>query len=215
MKNELDRQLKAQWEAASVEDFDIDIDTEKLWHKIERPGKQQKNNLSGLKYAAALLIGAMVTFGLMQWKTPGTLALRSGMSRLPAKQEAIARQEARPQQAEPPGQVSQKQPATSGYTAPASGTASIAAKTGTITQKEALKEEQIIPETPRPVPAAGESVAQAPSSSQPARKTIHLLDLEKPATAPKPGKFMMAIEEHLRTKSDDVAFSTKILTRQF
>lgn len=213
MKNELDRQLKAQWEAASVEDFGIDIDTEKLWHKITRPGKPQTIRLSWLKYAVALLIGAMVTFGLMQWKAPRSYALRPGMDRLEARQAAFARQETRTPQEEQHGQVSQKQAATPGYISPASRAASIASKTGTITKKESLKEEQIMPESP--APAARESVAQVPTRSQPARKTIHLLDLEKPAAAPKPGKLMMAIEEHLRPKSDDIAFSTKILTRQF
>lgn len=213
MKNELDRQLKAQWEAATVEDFDIDIDTEKLWHKIARPGQPQTIRLSWLKYAAALLIGAMVTFGLMQWKAPGSYALRSGMTRQAVKQAAITRQEVK----ESPETMPQNKPGgTSGYTHPTPGTASIASKTGTITKNEALKGEQIIPENPAPMPAARESIAQAPSGSQPARKTIHLLDLEKPAAAtPKPGKFMMAIEEHLRPKSDDIAFSTKVLTRQF
>lgn len=215
MKNELDRQLKAQWEAAPVEDFNIPIDTEKLWSKIDRPGKQQKN-LSWLKYAAALLIGAIVTFGLMQWKTPGSYALRSGMDRQELKQAAITRQEVKSPQEESPEPMPKNKPGeTIGYTHPTPGIASIASKAGTITKNEAWKEKQITPENPGPVPVARESIAQAPSRSQPARKTIHLLDLEKPAAAPKPGKFIMAMEEHLRAKSDDIAFSTKILTRQF
>lgn len=62
MKHELDEQLKAQWEAAKVEDFEMSFDTEALWGKInkdssnERPAKRLV--LPMLKYAAALAIGA-------------------------------------------------------------------------------------------------------------------------------------------------------------
>lgn len=215
MKNELDRQLKAQWEAASVEDFDIDIDTEKLWHKIARPGKPKTIRLNWLRYAAALLIGAMATFGLMQWKAAGSYALRSGMTRQEARQAAIAHREAQTPQAGSPEPMTKKQPAASGHVPPTTGTVSITAKTGAVTLKKPLKEEQI-PETLSPVPPVRDGIAQVPARSQATRKTIHLLDIEKPATAvPKPGKFMMALEEHLRAKSDDIALSTKILTHQF
>lgn len=208
MKNELDRQLKAQWEAAPVEDFDIPIDTEQLWLNIARPRKQVQSNLSWLRYAAALLIGAMLTFGVMQWKTPGSLALRPGLDRQEARSATIARQEAQAPKSDPPESRSLKQPAThSDDIHPASGIVSI---------KEVIKDEQTPPETLSPAPQIRDAIAQAPGKLQPARKTIHLFDLEKPAPQPeKTNKLMMAIEEHTRKQSNDIAFSTKILTNQF
>lgn len=216
MKNELDRQLKAQWEAAPVEDFDIPIDTEQLWHNIARPGKQVQSNLSWLRYAAALLIGAMLTFGVMQWKTPGSLALRPGLDRQEARSAAIARQEAQAPKSDPPESRSYKQPATHSDIHPASGTVPTPANTGIVSIKEVIKDEQTPPETLSPAPQIRDAIAQAPGKLQPARKTIHLFDLEKPAPQPeKTNKLMMAIEEHTRKQSNDIAFSTKILTNQF
>lgn len=216
MKNELDRQLKAQWEAAPVEDFDIPIDTEQLWHNIARPGKQAQSNLSWLRYAAALLMGAMVTFGLMQWKTPVSLALRPGLDRQEARPATIARQAAKAPKSDPPESMPHKQAAIPGYIHPASGTVSTPSSAGIVTIKEVPKDEQMPAETLSPVPQGRDGIVQAPGRSQPARKTIHLFDLEKPVPQPeKTNKLMMAIEEHTRKQSNDIAFSTKILTNQF
>ncbi|RYD96949.1 MAG: hypothetical protein EOP54_12300 [Sphingobacteriales bacterium] len=207
MKQEWDRQLKAQWDAAALKDFEPVFDTEDLWQKIDRPRKQRKISFTWLKYAAAMLIGAVVTFGLMQWKVPGLMALQSGIARpaAPAPQNKL------------PGNTSIKQSVASPYLPPGFRTASLTpSKAGIPKIKEALTEEQPVPKNISPAPAAPDHIALVPTAPQSRRKTIHLLDLEKPGSVPqKQSKFMKVMDEHINPKSADIAFSTKVLTKQF
>lgn len=217
MKNELDRRLKAQWEAASVEDFDLSIDTEKLWNKIDRPGKAKTTRLKALQYAAALLTGAVITFGLMQQKAPSSLALRSGLDRQETRRLIIVHQENEAPRSGPREPVLHKQAAIAGYTQPATGTAPTPLNTGIVIVKEELKKErQTPPGNLSPAPQARDGIVQVTTKSPPALKTIHLFDLEKPVPqTEKTNKMMMAIKEHTHKQSNDIAFSTKILTNQF
>lgn len=218
MKNELDRQLKEQWEAARLSELNLHIDTEALWQKIARPEKQRKFTVSRIKYAAAMLLGAMVTFGLMQWNSrPGTMALQAGMNHQKANRPVISVQSATALQNETTGDIPVKQQPAPTYVHYASGKASLPPpKAGTISTKQTLREDNPVPENINPVPAEQEQIVVAQTTKPQGRKTIHLLDLEKPApSSPKPSKLMMAIEEHTRPKSNDIAFSTRILTKQF
>jgi len=77
---------------------------------------------------------------------------------------------------------------------------------GTLPAQQEIMQTPIVPEDTR--------MASVRPKVKP--KTIHLLDLEKkePA-AQKQSKFMMALDEHINPKANDMAFSTKVLTKQF
>lgn len=218
MKNELDRQLKEQWEAARLSELNLHTDTEALWQKIARPEKQNKLTISWIRYAAAMLLGAMVTFGLMQWHTtPGTMALQADMNQQKANRSVITEQIATAPQNEITGEMPVKQHPMPTYVHHASGKTSLPpSKAGTMTTKETLREDEPVHKNITPDPTEQEQIVVAKTTKPQERKTIHLLDLEKPApSVPKSSKLMMAIEEHTRPKSNDMAFSTKILTKQF
>lgn len=217
MKNELDRQLKAQWEAARLSELDLHIDTEALWQKIARPEKQGKRLISWFRYAAAMLIGAMLTFGLMRWHTtPGTIALQAGMSRQKTSKLVLIQSNEPTPQSAITGDTHQKQYPATVYVHQAPGTASLPPKKAE-TATGVLKQDEPLPgNTPPGPPAEQEKLVAAQTKKSPVRKTVHLLDLEQAIpSAPKPSKLMMAIGEHTRPKSNDMAFSTRILTKQF
>lgn len=218
MKNELDRQLKEQWEAARLSELNLHIDTEALWQKIARPEQQSKLTVSWIKYAAAMFFGAMLTFGLMQWNTrPGTMALQAGMDRQKVNRHAITGQIATAPQNEIRRDTLQKNAAVPAYVHHTTGKTSLpAAKASTLITKETLREDKPIHENINPEPVAQEQKVVVQTAKPQERKTVHLLDLEKPApSGPKTSRLMMAIEEHTRTQSNDMAFSTRILTKQF
>lgn len=223
MKNELDRQLKAQWEAATLKDLDLDIDTERLWQKIDKPAKDRKLAFSWLKYAAAVVSGAVITLLLTQLNTPKDLAMRPLMQvRENSKEPAISGQAGTPQTIVRHQTVTQdivmakSDPLTN---KPQTTRTTSLAKSSNI----AVSLTDITPPVNSQPPGAVQKQAPLPEPNTIARKapkdalkTVHLFDLENPAPEPvKPNKFMMAVGEHTHPKSNDIAFSTKILTKQF
>jgi len=220
MKQESDRQLKAQWDAATLKDFDFEIDTEKLWQKIDKPGSSRQLVFTGLKYAAAVVSGAVLTLFITQLNPPKEVAMKSlievrELTNEPAIREQSGKQPASVihQNISPAIVVVKSNPLTS---QPAAAQTSLA-KTPKIATalNNYTPPEQNSQSLQAPVndPATNTIAREAPKA---ALKTVHLFDLENPAPEPaKPSKFMMAIGEHTNPKSNDIAFSTKILTKQF
>lgn len=221
MKQESDRQLKAQWDAATLKDFDFEIDTEKLWQKIDKPGARRQLVFTGLKYAAAVVSGAVLTLFITQLNPPKEVAMKSLIEVRELTNEPAIREQAGKQpgnvihQNRSPVAVAVKSNPLTGQTPAATQTSlaktpKIATALNNYTPPEQNSESLLAPVND----AAPNTIArEAPKA---ALKTVHLFDLEKPAPEPaKPSKFMMAIGEHTNPKSNDIAFSTKILTKQF
>ncbi|GEM_PF-1614286 len=223
MKNELDRQLKAKWEAATLKELDLDIDTEKLWQKIDKPATDRKRSFSGLKYAAAVFSGAVITLLLTQLNTPKDLAMKPLMQvRKNSNAPAVSGQAGTPQTIVRNQTVTQVAVAVKSDLLtdkpPTTSTTSLAKTSKTAVPLNGNAQPGNSPiqgsvQTPVFLPETNTIARETPKA---ALKTVHLSDLENPAPEPvKPNKFMMAVGEHIHPKSNDIAFSTKILTKQF
>lgn len=222
MKNESDQQLREQWEAAELKDFELHIDTENLWQKIQKPEKKRTVTFTWLRYAAAMLLGALITFGLTQLSKQEEVLVQEAAQPRSEDKPGLAAIPATPQKSLP--QRNDADPAV-----PLKQRISVPKVPGGNSLAGSRKEEPRM-ETPEKkqtttlpaqqeimhIPFVPEDTRMASISPKAKPKTIHLLDLEKrEPPVQKQSKFMMALDEHINPKLNDMAFSTKVLTKQF
>lgn len=207
MKNEWEEQLKAKWEAAKTEDFNLDFDTEALWNKIEKPQAKPKAKwmLPLFKYAAAIAVGAVLSWSLLDSKST-TIVSKTEYQIQPTTE--------RVETEKPPETITKNSPVIADHTAIKQKTKTTA--TGSKNKKPKITVDEIpiaVSHTENVHPMTETPKTEIIVAQKKKLKTMHISDLEK--AAPKVQEVNNFFARRTAESIDNVAFSTKIINKQF
>lgn len=216
MKNEWEEQLKKRWDAASIEEFDMTFDIEALWKKIDKPAAKPKvkRMLPVFRYAAAVALGALVSWALLRNERKESTLVAHTMV-LPAHTRKVADTIPGAAIAVPVLKAERKA---------AVRKVSVAA-TGPATRGEDARPQRTLRDPLPPTGYGPKAVKEGPVASgdgvntvrREVQKTIHISDLEKDRVRPadRNNGIIKLFAKRTEQSTDDMAVSTRIINNQF